>query len=373
MPLIRSVRASRDERIRALPGDELIANAIASFTHAVTIRRPPEDVWPWLVQMGAGSRGGWYSYDFLDNGRRRSANRIVPDLQTISTGTLFPALPGVTDGFHVLAFEPCHDLVLGFRPPKAPLMATWAFALEKRSDGSTRLVVRARGGRAYPFYGLPPSIGMPAIRFAHFIMERKQLLTLASRVEAADPLLDSFMPEYDVAERHHVRVAAPAETTLRAAAAADLRQSAIVRGIFRLRELILGAKPESTGRPIGLLAETQWLGWRVLAEQPGREIVVGAVTKPWLANVVFRGLAPDEFRRFNEPGYVKIAWTLRADPAGPSESIFRTETRVASTDPSARRKFRWYWARFSPGIVLIRRLLLGGLKADVERRVSQPG
>jgi hypothetical protein len=48
--------------------------------------------------------------------------------------------------------------------------------------------------------------------------------------------------------------------------------------------------------------------------------------------------------------------------------MFHTETRVTTTDQTARTKFRWYWARFSPGIVLIRRGMLGLLKTDAERR-----
>jgi hypothetical protein len=176
------------------------------------------------------------------------------------------------------------------------------------------------------------------------------------------------MPEYEVAERHQVRVMAPPEVTLSAATETDLQQSGVIRGIFRAREMVLGAQPNAVTRPNGLLAEMKSLGWRVLAEQPGREIVVGAVTQPWLANVVFRGLPPDEFRAFQDPGYVKIVWTLRADPVGPAESIFRTETRVTTTDLTARTKFRWYWARFSPGIVLIRRLLLRNLKKEAEYR-----
>ncbi len=187
-----------------------------------------------------------------------------------------------------------------------------------------------------------------------------------------DPLLDEFMPEYDVAERHHVRVAAPAAITLAAAADTDLQESAIIRAIINTRAMVLGAGPDSVRHPKGLLAEVLSLGWRVLAETSGREIVFGAVTQPWKANVVFHGLSPDDFKAFREPGYVKIVWTLRADPSGPSESIFRTETRVATTDPSARSKFRWYWARFSPGIVLIRRVLLGRLKAEAERQANRP-
>jgi hypothetical protein len=186
-----------------------------------------------------------------------------------------------------------------------------------------------------------------------------------------DPLLDQFMPEYEVAERHQVRVAAPPAITLAAAADTDLQRSRIVRAIFMAREIVLGAAPDAATRPKGLLAQTTSLGWRVLGETPGREIIVGAVTQPWLPNVVFRGLAPEEFRGFDEPGYVKIAWTLRADPVGESASMFHTETRVVTTDPTARRKFRWYWARFSPGIVLIRRVMLGLLKTEAERRALE--
>src|SRR5947208_6990648 len=83
------------------------------------------------------------------------------------------------------------------------------------------------------------------------------------------------------------------------------------------------------------------LGWGVLAEVPGREIVIGAVTQPWMANVVFHALPPAEFAAFDEPEYAKIVWTLRADPIAAGESLFRTETRVNTTDPEARRKFRF--------------------------------
>jgi len=177
------------------------------------------------------------------------------------------------------------------------------------------------------------------------------------------------MPEYEVAERHAIHVAAPADVTLAAAIESDLQQSAIVRGIFKAREVILGAEPDAVPRPRGLLDELTSLGWRVLAERPGREIVGGAVTQPGKANVVFRGVPADEFRTFHEPDFVKIAWTMRADPVSATESIFRTETRVMTTDATARRRFRWYWARFSPGIVLIRRLLLEDLKRAAERQV----
>lgn len=189
-----------------------------------------------------------------------------------------------------------------------------------------------------------------------------------STPEDEDVLLDRFMPAYDVAERHHIRVAAPASITLQSAFEADLLQAPIARAIFRAREVILGSEPDRVARPRGVLALTQSLGWRVLAQVPGREVVVGAITQPWKANVRFEGLPPDEFAAFYEPGYVKIAWTLRADPVGPNESVFRTETRAIATDPSAYSKFRRYWSLLSPGIIVIRAAMLQPVKREAERR-----
>lgn len=183
-----------------------------------------------------------------------------------------------------------------------------------------------------------------------------------------DPLLDRFMPVYDVAERHRIHVAAPAEITFAAACEQDLMALPIVRSIFKAREIVLGAEPDAAAHPRGLLSLTKSIGWGVLAEVPGREVVMGAVTQPWEANVVFRSLPQNEFAPFNEPGYVKIVWTLRADATSPHGSVFRTETRVVTTDATARARFRWYWARFSPGIRLIRWLSLGPTRRDAERR-----
>jgi hypothetical protein len=193
------------------------------------------------------------------------------------------------------------------------------------------------------------------------------------RAEDADALLDLFMPEYEVVERHQIRVAAPADVTLAAAREMDLLQLPLVRVIFKGRELILGSTPDTRPRPHGLLAEVQAMGWGVLAEEPDREVVVGAVTRPWEANVTFRPLPPEAFAAFAEPGYVKIVWTLRADPDGPGRAIFRTETRAIATDPGARAKFRRYWSWLSPGIILIRWMSLGPLRADAERRARQAG
>jgi hypothetical protein len=92
------------------------------------------------------------------------------------------------------------------------------------------------------------------------------------------------------------------------------------------------------------------------------------VTRPWEPDVTFHALPPDEFAAFRQPGFVKIAWTLRVDPIDDGTSMFRTETRAVATDGNARARFRGYWALASPGIALIRRFSLGPLKAAAERR-----
>ena len=143
----------------------------------------PEEVWPWLAQMGA-TRGGWYSYDAIDNGGCPSATRVRPELQHLGVGMVFPAVPGVTEGFTLLSFEVDRHLLLGWRAPSGELLVTWAFVLREMEGGATRLIVRARGAKAYPFYGMPRWLGRRIIPFGHFVMQRRQLLGIASRAEA---------------------------------------------------------------------------------------------------------------------------------------------------------------------------------------------
>ena len=188
---------------------------------------------------------------------------------------------------------------------------------------------------------------------------------------ATDPALDRFMPSYEVAERHETLVRAAAPITWAAARSLDLRRSPVIRAIFAGRELAMRAEPT---RPTGsrtFLEEVLDLGWGILAEEPGRELVLGAVTKPWEADVRFRRLDPKDFAAFREPGYAKIAWTLAVEPLRADQSVFRTETRVLTTDPASRRRFRRYWSIFSPGIKVIRWEAVRLVRSAAERRVER--
>jgi hypothetical protein len=191
---------------------------------------------------------------------------------------------------------------------------------------------------------------------------------------ATDAVLDRFMPVYEVSERHQTVVNAPAEFTFAAAHNFRLDESPIIRAIFRAREVILRARStQDSTDTLPLLEQTKRLGWGVLASESGRLVVMGAVTQPWRADVTFRALPPAEFAAFHEPDYVKIVWTLEAQPLTKSTSIFRTITRVKTTDAQARQKFRRYWALFSPGILLIRKESLRIVRAQAERRFVVEG
>jgi hypothetical protein len=191
----------------------------------------------------------------------------------------------------------------------------------------------------------------------------------ASRRGGSDELLDQFMPRFDVREHHQATVRAPAAVTYAAARQLDLRRSPLIGGLFRARQLLMGGRAAPASTAGSFLDEVQALGWRVLVEEPGRELVMGAVTQPWLADVVFRGVPPEDFAAFEEPDYVKIAWTVGVTPRHDGSSVFRTETRALATDPESRARFRRYWTLVSPGIVLIRWEMLRLVKREAERRV----
>lgn len=225
---------------------------------------------------------------------------------------------------------------------------------------------RRRAGTA-----LAASFGAGALGYATYVAKTWHSYgrQRAGGASAPGDLLDGFMPDFEIDERHAVEVAAPAAVTFAAARAMDVNRAPLVRAIFALRSLparLRGSRLHRVPRP--LVDETLGLGWRMLVDVPECALVMGAYTQPWKADVEFHGLPPADFAAFDEPGYAKIVWTLEAEPLGEARSRFVTRTRVRTTDPVSRRRFRRYWALLSPGILLIRRASLGLVKRDAERR-----
>lgn len=195
-PRMRSWGATQAETTRSFPGDELVPDPNGGATMATTLPAPPEKVWPWLVQMG-GSRGGWYSWDWVDNDGEPSADRIKPEWQDLDVGQhLYRAPKGPTNWWTVVIVEPNRTLVLqtsyglfgrSFDPrtdavPWASTEGTWAFYLNEALDGRTRLVVRTRNRSRPPLLTLPLAllVGEPV----HLIMQTRQFHNLRTRLTA---------------------------------------------------------------------------------------------------------------------------------------------------------------------------------------------
>ncbi|WP_225755192.1 hypothetical protein [Actinotalea sp. Marseille-Q4924] len=130
--------ATPTEVARAMPGDDLVPRPTFDATRAITIAAPPAAVFPWLVQVGV-NRGGWYSYDLLDNLGRPSARTIVPELQAIAPGDLLPMSPDGRHGITVHSLDAPRWMVWG-----TPGDTSWSWQLDDADDGATRLVTRVR-------------------------------------------------------------------------------------------------------------------------------------------------------------------------------------------------------------------------------------
>ena len=166
--------ATPEEVDRSLPGDDLVVRPTFDATRAISIQAPPEQVWPWLMQVGLG-RAGWYSYDLLDNLGRRSSRRIIPELQHLAPGDIVPMGPGEGQGIPVHALDPPRTMIWG-----RPGDSSWVWQLDPRPDGSTRLISRIRS-RIRP---TPTSVFFNLLfEVADFWMLRKMLLNLRERVE----------------------------------------------------------------------------------------------------------------------------------------------------------------------------------------------
>jgi len=184
-----------DEGSKVIAGDGIVPQPKSQFTCGIGINAPPREVWPWLVQIGC-QRGGWYSYDLLDNGGVASADRILPEFQQLAVGDPVYATRDGKLSFPVVEILPEKALVLGgtidtktgkgavYREAdmQAYFSGGMAFAVEEQADGTTRLLFRSRqdwneGNLNNLLYG----------RFLEPIayeMTRKTLKTLKSRIEA---------------------------------------------------------------------------------------------------------------------------------------------------------------------------------------------
>ena len=168
-----------NEVTSVMPGDKVIANPTNSAMQVVTVATSPENIWPWLVQMGY-QRGGMYSYDWLDRLfgflDRPSANKLLPQFQDLSVDDKIPW--GHGEYLTVNEIEPYKSLVLYYNG--RGMEWVWQFVLYPLDANHTRLVTR---GIEQTPKTLIWRLGMLIMEPAAFIMTRRMLLGVKQRAE----------------------------------------------------------------------------------------------------------------------------------------------------------------------------------------------
>lgn len=169
-----------DDLARRMPGDAIIANPTHSAMDAVTINALPDDIWPWLVQIGY-QRGGLYSYDWLDRLfgflDRPSADRVLPEFQSLAVGDTIRL--GPRQELTVAALEPARALALSYT--SRGFEWVWQFGLYPLDKDRTRLV--SRGTERYK-RNIVTWLFMGIMKPASFVMTRRMLLGVKARAEA---------------------------------------------------------------------------------------------------------------------------------------------------------------------------------------------
>jgi len=167
--------ATENELARPMPGDL----DGSRWTRAITIAATPEQIWPWLAQWGQG-RGGWYSYDWLENlfgFDIHTADRILPEYQNPQIGDPICMAANTCTSF-VSVIEP--NQWFGWQASDENGKPVWnfVFGLFPVDETHTRLVVR----ESFDPNAMPSAV-ITMIEIPDVVMELKALDTVKQRAE----------------------------------------------------------------------------------------------------------------------------------------------------------------------------------------------
>jgi len=192
------------------------------------------------------------------------------------------------------------------------------------------------------------------------------------RIGAMRTRLDEFAPVYQFNEVHAIRVGASRERTWRAIKEVTANEILFFRTLTWIRRFGRPG-PESVLNPperLPLLEVATRTAFLTLAEDPGREIVIGTLVVAPPGTRVRAEPRPEQFKELDRPGFVKGTMNFLLEDAGPDACVVTTETRVYATDATTRRRFAAYWRVIYPGSALIRRMWLRAVKLRAESEGS---
>lgn len=179
-------------------------------------------------------------------------------------------------------------------------------------------------------------------------------------------LIDDYLPRYDVSEYHETVVPASTAAIYAAIEQADLAGSWLVKLLFGLRglpsQLSGRGEQRSPFAPV-TLRDVERAGFCRLAEEPGREIVLGVTGSFWKLTGNVARTDPARFREPPPAGTARAAWNFVVAGGGPGKSLLSTETRVLCADAASLRSFRRYWWVVGPFSGLIRTHMLRSIAA----------
>lgn len=194
-------------------------------------------------------------------------------------------------------------------------------------------------------------------------------------------LIDEYMPHWDVRERHQLRIRASAGNAYAALRTADFGDQPIVRALLGLRALPAAIRGGREGIRALFVRATQPItlstfessGFRILAERPPVELVIGLEGSFWTLRGGLRPIDPAEFATNPVPaGLARGVWSFEVTTDGCHTCDVRTETRVA-TGPGARTPFRLYWSLIRPASGVIRRLMLRSIERQAAIEAARGG
>lgn len=170
--------ATHQEIAQVMPGDHLDPQPEFFATRAITISGTPEEIWPWLLQMGYG-RAGYYGYDIVENLGSplgiHSAERILPEFQQFKVGDEVPISSVARMVFYEI--EPNQHIIWTGTNQKG----SFIWALYPIDKDHTRLISRIR----WSFHWTEPSLLSLDLftEFTDYLAVRKILQGVKGRVE----------------------------------------------------------------------------------------------------------------------------------------------------------------------------------------------